>query len=181
MARVPAAQNDRSFYPLHMNSALNHYSIRAANTADVEIIAHQRAMIFQDMGILPDGDTEAEALLSATISWLHGLFAKQEYIGWLVQDREEIVAGGGIQLREKGPIPNCCRIGRWGHILNIYVIPAHRRRGLARLIMEQAMQWSKANQLDHLTLTASSEGRPLYESLGFTSSADMQLPPEEER
>jgi GNAT superfamily N-acetyltransferase len=162
-----------------MNSALNHYSIRPADTTDIEAIAHHRVMIFQDMGLLPDG--EAEALLSATIPWLRDLFAKQEYIGWLVQDKEEVVAGGGIQLREKGPIPNCCRLGRWGHILNIYVVPAHRRRGLARLIIQQAIHWSKANQLDLLTLTASSEGRPLYEALGFTSSADMQLSAEKQR
>jgi GNAT superfamily N-acetyltransferase len=148
------------------------YSIRAARAADIEIIAHHRAMMFKDMGAISSQDSEA--LVSATIPWLQNLFAKQQYVGWLVHRNEDVAAGGGVQLRETGPVPDCYRVGRWGHIANIYTAPAHRRRGLARLIMEQILQWSQANNLDQLTLSPSSEGRPLYKSLGFTTSADMR-------
>jgi hypothetical protein len=41
--------------------------------------------------------------------------------------------------------------------------------------METILEWSAKNHLDQITLTASEEGRPLYQSLGFISAKDMKF------
>jgi GNAT superfamily N-acetyltransferase len=149
------------------------YWLRSAGSHDAEAIARQRAWMFRDMGSI--AEEEAEPLFRASVPWFHRMLAAEEYVGWLVLWRDEIVAGGGIHVREMGPIPGCLRIGRWGHIANLYTAPVHRRRGVARLLMEAMLAWGERNQLDRVTLTASEEGRSLYASLGFAATADMQL------
>jgi hypothetical protein len=37
------------------------------------------------------------------------------------------------------------------------------------------LAWCGEERFDHVTLSASDEGRPLYESLGFRATADMKL------
>jgi GNAT superfamily N-acetyltransferase len=65
--------------------------------------------------------------------------------------------------------------GRWGHIASLYTEPSHRRRGLARRLMRTILDWCMVHQVDHVTLSASDEGRPLYESLSFSTTSEMSL------
>jgi GNAT superfamily N-acetyltransferase len=150
------------------------YSFRCAEEQDAEVIAQHRACMFRDMGSI--SDSEANLLFLASVPWLKGLLAVGRYKGWLVMCGQEVVSGGGVHLLDLPPMPDCCQGGRGGHIVNIYTVPAHRRRGLARSLMSHILAWADAQHLDRLTLTASVEGRPLYESLGFIPTAEMQLP-----
>jgi hypothetical protein len=45
--------------------------------------------------------------------------------------------------------------------------------------MRTMLDWCIAHQIDHITLSASDEGRPLYESLGFSTTSEMSLSKEE--
>lgn len=160
-------------YAFGMCATIPHYSLRLATPDDAEAIARHRAQMFRDMSAVTD--EEAETLFAASVPWFRDLLSTELYVGWLVLCDEEIVAGGGIHLREMGPVPGCLRVGRWGHIANIYTAPAHRRRGVARLLMETMLAWSEAHQVDHVTLAASEDGRRLYESMGFIPTPDMKL------
>ena len=148
------------------------YFLRPVTPGDENTIAFQRASMFRDMALI--SNEEAEELARASEAWISRLLQSGEYLGWFVLWENNIVAGGGIQLREMGPVPGCFRVGRWGHIANVYTDPAHRRRGVARLLMNTILDWADLNSVDHLTLAASEDGRRLYESLGFISTADMK-------
>jgi GNAT superfamily N-acetyltransferase len=149
------------------------YAMRAACAQDSGIIAGHRAAMFRDMGQVPA--EEHDTLLSAGKPWIARLLADCTYIGRLIEHDGAIVAGGGIWLRELGPVPGCMRVGKWAHLVNVYVEREHRRRGLARRLVAELLAWCDANQMDHVTLAASDEGRALYESLGFIPTADMKL------
>ncbi len=127
------------------------------------------------MGLV-DG-VEVEELFEASVPWLDRHLTSGDYIGWLVQSGDEVVAGAGVNLQERVPVPGCYRVGLWAHIANFYTAPQHRRRGLARLLMTTILEWTRLHEVDHVTLVASDEGRPLYESLGFRPTSDMALPP----
>ena len=62
-----------------------------------------------------------------------------------------------------------------GYILNVYVEPAHRRRGLAVRLMENATQEAARRGLVHLVLHATEKGRLLYEKLGWQGTSEMSL------
>ena len=160
-------------YAYAMHSNLAQYSLRAASPADAGTIARHRALMFRDMGSI--SDHEVEPLFASSVRWLTALLAAREYAGWLALQGTVIVAGGGVQLRDVGPVPGCLRMGRWGHISNLYTAPDHRRHGLARLILEKILDWGETNHLDQITLSASPQVRPLYDSLGFLPTSHLRL------
>jgi 2-iminobutanoate/2-iminopropanoate deaminase len=149
--------------------------VRRADARDAATIARHRAAMFRDMGDLSADDFDV--LCKASEDWLAPRLASGEYIGWLVEQSGVVVAGGGVLLREMWPVPGCCRAGRWAHVGNVYTEHSHRRRGLARSLMDAILLWCRANAIDHITLAASDEGRPLYELLGFEADGmAMKLP-----
>lgn len=150
------------------------YSFRCAEEQDAETIAMHRACMFRDMGSI--SDAEANLLFQASIPWFEGLLAAGRYKGWLAMCGQEVVSGGGIHILDLPPMPDCCQGGRCGNIVNVYTVPSHRRRGLARSLMNHILAWADTQHFDRLTLTASVDGRPLYESLGFIPTAEMRLP-----
>ena len=54
----------------------------------------------------------------------------------------EIVAGGGITILPWPPGPRY-RGDRLAFVYNVYTEPAHRRRGLARMVMEAIHAWCR--------------------------------------
>jgi GNAT superfamily N-acetyltransferase len=56
---------------------------------------------------------------------------------------------------------------RLAFVYNVYTEPPHRRRGLARLVMEAIHAWCRAEGIRIAALNSSPEGQPLYESLGY--------------
>jgi GNAT superfamily N-acetyltransferase len=163
----------QNLYALNMRDLGDPYWSRLALPADAEVIARHRMMMFRDMNDATQ--QESDELFAASLSWMEHLLGTGEYVGWLVLFEGEVVAGSGIHLRDTAPVPGCCRKGRGGHIMNVYTMEGHRRRGLARFLMQTTLEWSACNRLDQITLTASDSGRPLYESLGFVPTHDMRF------
>jgi len=148
------------------------YRIRIATVADATVIAHHRSAMFLDMGLLKQGDVAA--LSAATRAYLTTAMPSAEYRGWLVERESEVVAGGGVLVLPTLPRPECLAGGEEAYILNVYTEPAHRRRGLARALMEAILRWCGERGITRIALHASDEGRPLYESLGFTTTNEMR-------
>ncbi len=94
---------------------------------------------------------------------------------WLaVSAGDFVVAGAGLWLMD-WPAHMVGSSARRGNILNVYTEQEFRRRGLARWLVEAALHWCKANEIDFVILHASQEGRGLYESLGFQTSNEMRI------
>ncbi len=61
------------------------------------------------------------------------------------------------------------------YVLNVFVDPGHRSRGIARALMVAITDWARAAGHHVVELHASDQGRPLYESLGFAATNEMRL------
>lgn len=155
-----------------MASTIEPYVLRRATAGDVAVIAHHRVAMFHDMGILPDPDHAP--LQAASARYLDTAIPAADYRGWLIELDGRVVAGGGVVLRPLLPRPGYIDGATEAYVLNVYVEPAHRRRGLARALMEAIVAWCEARHILRISLHASDEGRPLYESLRFTASNEMQ-------
>ena len=155
------------------------FRIRRATAQDADIVAWHRARMFQDMGDVSDDGFEilrAKARLRLK-EWLES----GDYIGWLATpaDKPETVVGGaGIQLQPILPRPRDASIigeGPQGTIVNVFIEPQWRRRGIAGLLIKEIITWSKDEHLDRLLLHASDEGRSVYERLGFIAGNEMRF------
>src|SRR5689334_16489411 len=116
------------------SSAGMDYAIVAAGLDYLEtIVEHRRAMFF-DMG---HHDTEAlDRMAAAFRPWVAGKLESGEYLAWIaVSPGGAVAAGVGLWLMEWPPHwidPGARR----GYLLNVYTHPEHRRRGLARRLVQ---------------------------------------------
>ena len=159
------------------------FQIRQANPNDASIIGWHRARMFQDMGLVPN--ELFESFRTKALDRLGKALASGDYFGWLVSQRDvpqEIIAGAGVIMREVPPFPIrhkdgkiTIAEGRQGLIVNVFTEPEWRRRGLAKLLTNTIITWSREQNLDGLVLHASGDGRALYEQLGFISTTEMRL------
>jgi len=142
---------------------MSDYRIRPATIDDEPVLAYHRAAMFEEMGIPVD----RPALDDAYIPWLREMMPRGDYRGWLVEaDDHSIVAGGGITIIPWPPGPRYLT-DKLAFVYNVYTEPAHRKRGLARLVMHAIHAHCREEGIRTLALNASEFGRPLYESLGY--------------
>jgi GNAT superfamily N-acetyltransferase len=88
---------------------------------------------------------------------------------------ENRVVGGGLIIVSpwlSHPYDQQCRQPT---VLNVYVYPEFRRRGIARQLMQTMIDWCRKEEFVNLSLHASKQGRPLYESMGFEPTTEMRL------
>jgi len=148
-------------------------SLRLASPKDAPTIAEHRRSMFRDMGYQ---DLAAlDAMAKKFLPWVEARLDSQDYLAWLaVTSTDVVVAGAGLWLMD-WPAHLVGSSAKRGNILNVYTEPQFRRQGLARCLMEMALNWCKSNQVDLVILHASPEGRRLYESLGFQASNEMRI------
>jgi len=134
--------------------------------------------MFTDMGVSLD----VAALDSAFRAWLADTMPGGTYRAWVadaVSDTTErssasIVAGGGITILPWPPGPRYMG-DRLAFVYNVYTEPAHRRRGLARLIMDTIHDWCREAGIASVALNASQHARQLYEAMGYYVSPDPMM------
>jgi GNAT superfamily N-acetyltransferase len=64
---------------------------------------------------------------------------------------------------------------KYAYVNSVFVNPEYRRRGIARELMNMAIAWARERGCSYVRLRSSAEGRPLYESIGFAPTSEMQL------
>ena len=156
-------------------------AVRLATPADAPLLARHRAEMFRDMGHLPD-DRHYAALRAAAEREIAAWLESGDYVGFVASPGtrpDEIVAGAGIQIRKllPRPLPNRggIRLGPEAIVLNVFTERSWRRRGIAELLMRRVIDWARNNGMARLVLHASSDGRPLYERLGFEQTNEMNF------
>jgi GNAT superfamily N-acetyltransferase len=152
---------------------LSVYKIRLATIDDAAIIARHRAAMFFDMGYF--SVVETETIEANSLPFLREMLASGEYRGWLIEFEGQVVAGGGMMLRRLLPRLHSIAGGQEAYILNMYTDREHRRKNLARQLMQSMIDWCQENKIGRVSLHSSDEGRPLYESLGFGATNEMML------
>ncbi len=156
-----------------MNGMPAEITIRQAAPSESAIILHHRRSMFRDMG---EGTVEElDRMVEVASPWLARALADGSYHHWLALDASGRVCGGGGVLLSPWPANPKNPCTQRAVILNVYTEPEFRKRGIGRLIMMAIMAWVREQGLRSVNLHASSEGRPLYEKLGFEPTNEMRL------
>lgn len=147
-------------------------TIQQASTADIPEILRQRQAMYEDMHYNDPDALKAMAKISA--DYLAKAMADGSFRAWLAIECKLAVAGGAVIVSPWPAHPYDLECRR-ATILNVYTDPVHRRRGLARRVMQTIIAWCEREGFARVTLHASEDGRHLYESLGFEASNEMRL------
>jgi ribosomal protein S18 acetylase RimI-like enzyme len=159
------------------------FTVRQADVSDIAVLSRHRAAMFRDMGQL--ASHQEEALERATASYLREALPRGEYLAWIAEPQGEtppsIIGGAGVQLRPILPRPRIgadeLELGPEAIILNVYVEPGWRRRGVAEALMRAVLDALAERGIRRVVLHASADGRRLYERLGFVPTNEMRLSP----
>src|SRR5581483_5357618 len=152
---------------------MSEFTIRPATPEDVPALVRHRRMMWWDMG--RRDQASLEMMENGAREYFHVAVRDGYYRGFLaVTECGEVIGGGGIVI-SAWPGVLGQREPKRAMILNMYVEPEYRRRGIARQLMNTMIAWCKENGFIRVGLHASDEGRPLYEFLGFKPTNEMQL------
>lgn len=141
---------------------------------DIPVLScHHRKMfeeIWQKKG-LPLEESRAMELEKAYAEKLGIQFRDGSCIAWIVRENKLVVASGAISMAVLAPVPDDMN-PKVAFLHSMYTDKDFRRRGYARLIIESAVAHCKEKAIVRMLLNASEDGRPLYESLGFSLSGE---------
>ena len=147
-------------------------TLRRATPDDIPLIAQHRHHMFAENRF----GSEAHFCEMDTrfADWLRTHLADGTYIGLLMDEGGQILAGAGIYLMDWPP--HYLHVEpRRAYLLNFYTEPEARGRGLANQLLAAAVDECRTRGVRTITLHASPFGRPIYERFGFTDSSEMLL------
>jgi GNAT superfamily N-acetyltransferase len=148
-------------------------AIRTLSAGDQDVICRHREAMFLEMG----RDPKLVAAMSLPFrSWLEDRLAQKRYFGFVAEQDGRVVGGVGMMVIDWPPHPSHPLQNSRGYILNLYVDPDHRGKGLARRLMQAAEDQFARLGIDFMTLHASDAGRSVYASLGWQATTEMAKP-----
>ncbi|MCL4447289.1 MAG: GNAT family N-acetyltransferase [Thermoplasmatales archaeon] len=152
---------------------MEEFSLSFGDIDDIEMLVDHRILMWKD--IHPDMDERIEETRLTTREWIESKFSEGVLTALIVKNREgEVVGSGCILVREDQPRPGSVSM-KHPYLLSMYTLPKFRKKGVASLIVKAAIDWSKDNKFDRITLHASDQGKTLYEKLGFQQTNEMRL------
>jgi ribosomal protein S18 acetylase RimI-like enzyme len=144
--------------------------MRALNPGDLELVCRHREQMFREAGSAEHG---LHTMTAHFRRWLQPRLADGSYFGYLLLEQGQAVAGIGLMLIDWPPHPAHPDTDKRGYVLNVYVEPAFRKRGLASQLMQLAQAQFAQRGARFAILHATDAGRGLYEALGWKGTTEM--------
>ena len=141
-------------------------AIRRATAADVPAVLELRLAFDRELaGELPPD--RAPAHVASVREYLESHLPDGRFLAWMAEAPDATLVGlAGMVVIDRPPHPRSRRPGE-GFVYNVYTVPAWRRRGVARRLMEAVLDEARALRLRRVLLRTSDDGRALYDELGF--------------
>jgi GNAT superfamily N-acetyltransferase len=147
---------------------------RPVEPRDLDLICEHRKRMFAEAG----RPTEELIPMAENFRlWLEPRLADGRYFGFLLEDAGQVIAGVGLILLDFPPHFLHPTSSARGYILNVFVEPSHRGRGLATRLMELSEAEFARRGVEFLVLHASDMGRPVYEKMGWFNMPEMAKKP----
>ncbi len=143
---------------------------RALDSGDLELVCRHREAMFREAGRDP---ATLATMTEHFRLWLAPRLADGRYFGFVLIDADAPVAGIGLMEIDWPPHPAHPGQDRRGYVLNVYVEPPARRRGLARQLMQLADEAFARRGIRYAILHATEQGRDLYRQLGWGGTTEM--------
>jgi ribosomal protein S18 acetylase RimI-like enzyme len=144
---------------------------RGATLQDAALIAAHRHAMFAEMG--KSDPAALEEMRRNFVPWVERMIETEKYVGWIVVDEEKPVASGGFFELDWPPHPFDPAAEHRGYLLNFWVEPAYRGRGLARMLVREGLAETQRRGLRVTALHASEAGRRVYAKMGFSETSEM--------
>ena len=138
--------------------------IEKADLADVDALTALRLeYLIEDNGSLEHND--AETIRNNLPGYIRE-HLKKDLFAYVIREDDTIVSCAFLLIVMK-PMSPAFINGKTATVLNVYTLPAYRRRGYARMLMNAMIADAKELNIDVIELKATEDGYGLYRSVGF--------------
>lgn len=119
--------------------------------------------------LVEEGQTVSSNIDEELRAFFDNQFNSDQFIQWLIEHEENVIATGGIQFISFPPSYSN-PTGIRGYILNMYTEPENRGRGLAKQLVERLLEEARVRSVHHIFLISSPMGKSLYKKIGFNEN-----------
>lgn len=150
---------------------------RRATLDMLDALVATRIEVLRAANRLP-GDADLSAVEAQSRRYYEAALADGSHFGLLAYDGDGFVGAGGVSYYRVMPTVHN-PTGEKAYVMNMYVRPDHRRRGIATEILRRLVADARGRGVRQISLEATEAGRPLYTKYGFVPMAhEMELPEE---
>jgi GNAT superfamily N-acetyltransferase len=139
--------------------------IRIATSEDIPQLVKLRMNLFAESDA-PGHAEDGEELVHVTTEFFKRSLGTDACKTWVAEIDGEIAAAGTLAVFVRPPYPGNLA-GLEAYLLNMFTLPEHRKKGLARTMLDAIMTHAREQGYGKVWLHATDAGRPLYESIGF--------------
>lgn len=148
------------------------HQYRSVGPADLELICRHRYEMFKASG---RADEDLAPMGAAFEPWLRPRLLDGRYFGWIAESGGRPVGGLGMMVVDWPPHPSHPRQDRRGYVLNVFVEPDQRGRGVAHGLLDLAVAEARRRGVEYMFLHATAMGRPIYERRGWRATSEMAI------
>lgn len=161
MKRPPLLSPDNRF-STQLATAMH---IRPALAQDLEDVIALRLAMFAETDELQPAYSRDE-IAQATRAFFSDHLDSALSRSWVALLEQRIVAVGTLAFFMRPPYPGNAS-GKEAYLLNMFTLPAYRRRGCSKAILEQALAHARDSGCGKVWLHAFPDGLALYRAAGF--------------
>ena len=144
--------------------------IRIATNDDIELLMSSRLEMLKVVNNLPADYEYTEEIVRESRDY----FLNGDHVTVLAIDGGEVI--GCASMSFMWIMPTFSHpTGKRAHLMNVYTRSEYRRQGIARRMVEMLIDETWKSGETEISLDATTMGRPLYESLGFTNSTESMV------
>jgi len=152
-------------------------TFRFADTNDIPALCRLRLAYFaDDFGMLPE---ETVSEINRHLPDYFAAHLNQDCFAPIALAPDGTVCACALLCTEEKPANPFFPNGKSGTVLGVYTMPEYRHKGCATKVMQMLIECAKAHDLSIVRLSATAEGKCVYEKLGFTVKehryTDMEL------
>ena len=141
--------------------------IRIATNDDIELLMSSRLEMLKVVNNLPADYEYSEEIVRESRDY----FLNGDHVTVLAIDGGEVI--GCASMSFMWIMPTFSHpTGKRAHLMNVYTKSEYRRQGIARKMVNMLIDETWQRGATEISLDATTMGRPLYESLGFTNSTE---------
>ena len=141
----------------------------------IDLLVSTRIEVLRAANLLSE-NVDMSEVAAHTEAYYPDALSDATHTAILAFDGDALVGAGGVSYYRVMPTFHN-PTGRCAYIMNMYVRPAYRRRGIATAMLDLLVADARRHGAGRIGLEATNMGRPLYEKYGFIrAEGEMELP-----
>ena len=146
--------------------------LRKVNTNDIDLLIKLRLdYLTEDLGSLSQENWSK--IKSQLESYFHKHIPDGTFIGVVAENNGVVLSTAYLAIFEK-PANLAFITGKTGTLMNVLTYASYRRQGIATKVVSKIIEEAKLCGVCSIDLSATSDGKPLYQKLGFSETASLE-------